>query len=81
MTTYVGIEVEMGLDDEWHKVGLDEPPENAEVLLAALKTESNDSITQLINDWSLDDFVTVKVEVVHNNNGNVTRTTATWTKP
>jgi hypothetical protein len=79
--TFVSIEVQMGFDEEWHQVGLDEPPTDAGTLVAQLKEESHGSIRDLIRDWSLDDFVTVRVEVRHNQNGKVARTNAEWSQP
>jgi uncharacterized damage-inducible protein DinB len=80
--TTVSIEVEMGFDGEdWGNVGLEERPENAEALLAQVKEESNGRISTFIDDWSLDDFVTVTITISHNDDGKVTSTTARWTRP
>jgi len=80
--TFVTVEIEMGFDgEEWHQVGLEHPPTDAETLVAQLKDESHDSIRSLIRDWSLDDFVTVRVEVQHNDDGKITRSAASWSTP
>jgi len=79
--TFVTIEVEMGVDDEWHHLGLEEAPEDAASLLATIKKENNNRIPAFIDNWSLDDFVTVTIAVRHNEDGHVTNTVARWNEP
>lgn len=79
--TFVTIEVEMGCDDEWFQVGLDERPEDAETLLTEIRSE-NSSIREFIRNWALDDYVTVNVVVRHSDDaGKVVNTVASWTQP